>query len=282
MSDDISIPQAGAMPRMSFSHSYRTRRTGMDQTTKRLLIAAGVLGLLLVGGMSTWVVMGRRPATVPVIEADSRPLRVKPDNPGGMQIAGADEVVMGGNGRAGTDTMAPAAEAPAPQALRAQMKQPSAPGPDAASVAPAAGTGPAVVASAPAMPVPAGAGTAVSPLPDTPTRGAARMAAPTPAAPATTASATTALAASARAATGAMQVQLAAMGSEAAAQAEWQRLAKQMPDLLGTRHPVVLRAERDGKTIWRVRTGGFADVADATGFCGRVRAKGGACSIASF
>ena len=77
-------------------------------------------------------------------------------------------------------------------------------------------------------------------------------------------------------------VQLAAVSSEEAAQSEWQRLAKRMPDLLSDRRPVVQRSERDGRTIWRVRTGGFTDTADATAFCVRVRGKGGACSIASF
>ena len=77
-------------------------------------------------------------------------------------------------------------------------------------------------------------------------------------------------------------VQLAAVGSEQVAQSEWQRLAKRMPDLLNDRRPLVQRAEHDGHVVWRVRTGGFADIAEATGFCARVRSKGGACSIASF
>ena len=79
-----------------------------------------------------------------------------------------------------------------------------------------------------------------------------------------------------------MLVQLAALGSEQAAQTEWQRLAKRMPDLLQDRQPVVQRAEKDGNPIWRLRTGGFADIAEATGFCGKVRAKGADCSLASF
>ena len=60
-----------------------------------------------------------------------------------------------------------------------------------------------------------------------------------------------------------------------AAQSEWQRLAKRMPDLLGDRRPAISKVERDGRTVWRLRTGGFADIAQATAFCERVRAKGG-------
>ena len=77
-------------------------------------------------------------------------------------------------------------------------------------------------------------------------------------------------------------VQLAAMDNEQAAQTEWQRLVKRMPELLGDRRLVMQKAEKDGQPIWRVRTGGFPDIADATGFCQKVRAKGAACSIASF
>ncbi len=236
MPDDISIPFASG--RAPFTQSYSTRRSGLDAGAKRLMLAAVALGLILLAGMGVWALMSRRPASIPVIEADARPLRVKPDNPGGMQVAGADEQVMGGSGSGGADAMAPAAEAPAPQALRAQMGQPGTPEP----------------------------GPAASSLPDTPAvpaRAPARPAAP------------------ARAAGGTL-VQLAAVDNEHAAQAEWQRLAKRMPDLLGGRRAVVQRAERDGHTVWRVRTGGFADIAEATGFCTRVRAKGAACSLASF
>ena len=77
-------------------------------------------------------------------------------------------------------------------------------------------------------------------------------------------------------------VQLAAVDTEQAAKTEWQRLAKKIPDLLGRREPVVQKAERDGKTVWRIRLGGFADTAEATSFCSKVRAKGGACSLATF
>lgn len=256
MPDDIRIPSLAPDARAPVSTRYRAQQTGNSLGGRAGVMAAVALGGVVVLGLGGWAVMGRRATVVPVIEADSRPIRVKPENPGGMQVVGADEQVSGGSA-GGAERLAPATETPAPQALRAQMQQGA---PAAVAAAPAA----AAVPEAPAV---AAGG---SPLPDTPVRPqvAARAAAPAvPTKPA---------------AGGATMVQLAALDSEAAAQGEWQRLGKRMPELLGDRRPVVQRAERDGKAVWRVRTGGFADVAEATGFCTKVRAKGGSCTIASF
>jgi Flp pilus assembly protein TadD len=78
---------------------------------------------------------------------------------------------------------------------------------------------------------------------------------------------------------GRMQVQFAAVPTQTAAQAEWQRLQVKMPELLSGRQPVFTQVERNGATFWRVRTGGFADSAEATAFCRKVQAAAGACSI---
>lgn len=228
----------------------------MDRGTRYLLLTAAGLGGLLLAGMAGWALVGGRHGPVPVIEADGRPLRVKPDHAGGVQVVGAEDQVRGGQGAA-TQGMAPAAEAPAPQALRAQM-QPAAPAP--AVVPNQSGPGPAPPGSAaPVEAAPPSASATAAPQ-----RSAVPLA--RPAAPPA----------------GGTLVQLAAVDTEQAAQTEWQRLAKRMPELLGDRRPVMQRVDREGRTVWRIRTGGFADIADATGFCARVRSKGAACSIASF
>jgi hypothetical protein len=75
-------------------------------------------------------------------------------------------------------------------------------------------------------------------------------------------------------------VQLAALDSEASAHVEWDRLSRRMPDLLNGRQPLFSRADRDGHVFWRVRTAGFADLAEARGFCVHVRAAaGGGCTV---
>lgn len=214
----------------------------MDRGTRYLLFVAVGLGGLLLAGVASWALIGGHNAIIPVIEADSRPIRIKPENAGGLQVVGADDQVMGGRGSS-THSMAPVAEVPAAQALRAQLPpQPASPQPAAAE--PVDSPAPLTVAQPPAVQA-----QAAHPLP-LPTTGTL--------------------------------VQLAAVASEDAAQSEWQRLAKRMPDLLSDRRPIVQRSDRDGRAFWRVRTGGFADTADATAFCARVRMKGGACSIASF
>lgn len=258
MPDDLQIPpSAGGY---GYRASYRVPSGGMDGMTRKLLIAAVGLGGVLLAGMGGWALLGHHSGPVPVIEADTRPLRVKPDNAGGMQVAGADEQVMGEQSR-GVQGMAPRAEAPAPQALRAQQQLPDAP----AAAVPAPAPSPSAVASP-----------GVSPLPDTPRPPVrAGAAAAKPAVPA-------AAPAVAPPTVGVTLVQLAAVDTEQGAQAEWQRLAKRMPDALGDRRLVLQRAERDGKAVWRVRTGGFSDVADATTFCSRLRAKGASCTIAAF
>jgi hypothetical protein len=244
MSDDVSVPQGG---------TYRIpRRRGMDPATRRLAIIASGLGgtLLLVVGL--WSVRGHHaPSVVPTIQADPRPLRVKPENAGGMQIAGQNEEILSGDAGPQEGKLAPPAEAPAPQALRAP------PEPQRPAVA---------AAPIPAPPAPPQAAVQPAPAPaPVPPQAAEKRTAPT--------TVTTGKGA---------QVQLGALETEDGARAEWQRLAHKMPELLAGHSPAVLKAERDGHALWRLRTGGFADIAQATAFCERVRAKGAGCTIASF
>jgi hypothetical protein len=246
VSDDLDIP----------SPTYRVprHRQGMDPGTRRLAIIAGGLGgalVLLVGG---WSLLGHRSAGVPVIEADSSPLRVKPDNPGGLSVAGSNDEILSGDADGKAGKLAPGSEAPAPQDIKPPPVAAAAPPP----AAPAAMAPPPVVAAAPIAPPATSA--AKPPAP------AHAVAADHPGHPAG----------------GKTLVQLAALTSEDAAKSEWERLAKRMPDLLGKRQPAVSKIDRDGKTWYRLRTGGFSDIAQATAFCEQVRAKGNGCSIAAF
>lgn len=238
MSDDISIPPPGYYnPR----HRAAERETGTYRTAG---IALAILAIAGLGAIAASFVHFRS-GPVPVIEADNRPIRVKPENPGGMQIAGANNDILSGGNDTNDSKLAPAPEAPNPRALHAEAPAPL-PAPASAAVAPPV----AVAASVPPKPKPVVAAPALAPIHP--------------------------------AAHGKAGIQLAALDSEAAARAEWQSLQKRLPGVLAGHEPSISKTERAGKTYWRLRTTGFGDIAQAKAVCDKVRAKGSACSVADF
>jgi hypothetical protein len=72
-------------------------------------------------------------------------------------------------------------------------------------------------------------------------------------------------------------VQIGAPSSEAAANAEWDKRAKAVPELFSAAERLIQRADVNGKTVYRVRAGSFATGADADSFCNAFKAKGGQC-----
>jgi hypothetical protein len=271
VSDDLSIPNNAY--RGTRAGRYGTGqgriRPGMDPDTRRLVLFAGGLGAVLAVLIGVSSLMHRGGTETPVVAADTRPLRVKPENPGGMKIDGAENDVFSGGSDTANAKLSAAAENPDTKSLRTAEASPT----------PAPVIRPAVTASAPPAAKPPAPATHLA------------VSAPVPAAKPASAVASaaksekpSATAAESHAATAPHQatVQLAALTSEEAARNEWQMLSKRMPDLLNGRQPVYSRTERDGRTLWRVRTTGFADVAQARTFCERVRSKGAGCSVADF
>lgn len=255
MSDDLSIPNPGyrAARVGRYGAGQRVKTGGMDPDMRRMAMFAGGIGTVLVLLIGASALTGRHSGETPVVTADTRPIRVKPENPGGMKIDGAENDVFSAGADTGNARLAPAAETPDTKAWRSASAAPAAvDAPPPAVLAPPAAT----PQKAAALPVAAKPPVAVPP----PTK------LPVAAAPPAT---------SGHAAT----VQLAALASEEAAKGEWQTLSKRMPDLLGGHQPSYSRTERDGHTFWRLRTSGFSDAAQARGFCEKVRAKGGACSV---
>jgi hypothetical protein len=286
MHDELDIP----MPASGANFRVSRRRPGMDPNTKRLLLTACAIGGTLVVLVGAWSLTGHRSGGLPVVEAASGPLRVKPADPGGMTFAGKDASILSGKPD-GEAVLAPPPEAPALQALREQAaaeeaaraaaatklaaaQQPPPPKPAPAAVAQA--TPPAVAPHAPP------AETVAMRLPPVP-----RVPPAAPPRPAE-ARATEARPAEARrteprpAAHGGTLVQLAALQSEAAAMAEWHRLERRMPGLLNGKSPSVMKVEHDGRVFYRLRTGGFSGNSQAGQFCSQIKAKGGGCTIASF
>jgi hypothetical protein len=76
---------------------------------------------------------------------------------------------------------------------------------------------------------------------------------------------------------GARVVQLGAFDTTAQAELEWQRLTAAHADLLSGRSRTVEQAVTNGRTFYRLRAGGFADLADARRFCVALVTNGAAC-----
>ncbi len=230
--------------------SYRPEApAGMDADVRRMaLVAIGLGGVLAVVigivSLSHHVHHG-----VPVIEAVAGPVRVKPLDPGGMKVAGAEEAASG------VEALGPTSEKPAIRALRAKTRQ--------------AGLHEAATHAAPVHAVVAEQRPVSSP-------------AIVPAPPVQKASATQALPVAPMAAPRGTTVQLAAFDTQQAAEQDWGKMAEKIPGLFDGHRPEVERAKLAGRAVYRLRTGGFATIAAATEFCGKVRARGGDCSIAAF
>ena len=112
MSDDISIPEPGyRMP--------RHRDAGWSDGTIRLATIAVGIVVGLGGAYAGLSYFHRHSGPVPVIQADDRPIRVKPENPGGMQIAGAGTEALAEAGDPKLTRLAAAPETPDVKPLQA-------------------------------------------------------------------------------------------------------------------------------------------------------------------
>ncbi|MBB2198340.1 SPOR domain-containing protein [Gluconacetobacter sp. 1c LMG 22058] len=268
---------------------------GADPTTRRLAYGAAGLGGLLVLGIGGWALLGHQQTGIPVLGPPPGPVRVRPVDPGGMQVLGA-EAPSGDDGAVAR--LAPGPEQPRPDRLAQQYGQP--PATDAAPATATASTPVATPPAAASVPAPASApvseaplaSPAASPAPAAavpgsgaalPPPSASLPAKPAASAPvATSAAPAVAPAAPAPVAGGRYGVQLAALDSQQAAEKEWARLTQHYPELFGSHTPVIERTERNGAVFFRLRTRGFASIAQATSFCEHVRLNGLACTLAGF
>jgi len=264
--------------------SYRVRPPEDGLSWRLLAIAGGVAALLALGGAAWWGASrlglgGAR--TVPVIEPDPRPVKVRPQDPGGLRVAYQDEFIFDRDARERARPpegaqLAPEPERPALDRLRAQIAPPPA---VMAPVAPPPVAAPVQIA--PTAAEPGLASTQAGPVPGTAVANSAADA--PPAAPAEPPAAPSAAAVTSFAPVpqGRIQVQLGALPSEELARAEWERLSRRMPELLAAFRPQILRFDRGEGVppMWRLRIGGFADAATARSFCEQARDRGAACAV---
>lgn len=227
--------------------SYRVHRESSRIPWRMLGAAGGILALIAAGFAAWWAIGKIGTRTVPVIEADARPFKVRPTDPGGLRVPNQSELVLQRPdqrqqtpAQAGRPAaVAPAAETPNIDGLRAAVQPP-----------------PVVTPTPTPTPQPRQAQPAQPPAPTT----------ATPAQPARPP------------VTGRVQVQLGAVASEEAARGEWERLTRRMPELFGGRQPIIARLDREGQApLFRLRTSGLPDQEAAAQFCEQVRGRGGAC-----
>ncbi|HKK35885.1 MAG TPA: SPOR domain-containing protein [Paracoccaceae bacterium] len=259
-----------------------------------LATAAGAaVALALLAGLAGWAngLMTRDPGEIPFLRAEDGPMKIAPEDPGGLELEDADRAVtrMMRRGEADAPALAPPAEAPAAEDLPLpRLADEAAAGPPEAEVAPAprevepesgAETSPIDAAVAEALraaeaDAPTVAGTAQAPAatPLAPKRPAAE-----PAAPRTeTAAAAPPIALGA----GDVAVQLGAFNTEAIAEAQWRRHLDRNEDLLGRLAHAVTTVRSGGRTLWRLRAGPMPSIARAQELCAALEARGDACIVA--
>ena len=190
-------------------------------------------------------------ADVPLIRADERPTKVKPEHPGGMEVPDRDKLIYTQK-RAAVEHLLPPPEKPLPR--------PTAPSAAAPHDAP----------QPPLVPAGPGAG---NPAPQAqPQQPAGKP--PAKAEPAAAAAAKPPTAQK----TGGTRIQLASVRSEEAARQEWDRIRRANPDLLGSISATPVRADLGEKGVfYRLQT---APIADAERVCGELKRRNVGCIIA--
>jgi hypothetical protein len=226
-----------------------------------MIIAGSVLAAGAVIAALVWGFSRGSSRNAPLIEADARPIKIRPDNPGGLRVPNQDELIFDRNRGArpaAQGGLAPEAEGPRVDQLRAQLAERAAQ--EAARNAPPPSPAPAQPA-APATPsAPATASALNAPSMPAPVPATAERFAPV--------------------ANGRAQVQLGSLPSEAAARGEWDRLQKRVPEFLGNRRVSLAPFDREGQTtLYRIRTGGFSDAATARAFCEEMKTKSIPCMV---
>jgi cell division septation protein DedD len=83
----------------------------------------------------------------------------------------------------------------------------------------------------------------------------------------------------ARPVAGGYSVQFASLSTRSAAEREAARIKRLHPGLLGNKEFVILAAEVNGATVYRVRLTGFKSAAEASGFCSNAKSDGLDCYV---
>jgi hypothetical protein len=244
------------------------------------------------------------PAAVPVVRADPRPMKLRPETPGGIEVPFQNTQIYDRVGQQSAGAAAPTGRPGAPAAANrpverllpgpeAPLPRPTPPPAPVASIPATPDVAPppnAVVvvapppppASVPARPVPAPVPLATPPPPPQPVAPPPPVAAAPPPAPPQAAQARPAAPAptAATVSTGGARIQLASVRAEAEAQREWARLLRQHGDVLGGLAPSYTSADLGERGVYiRLQAGPFPIPEAARAACETLRARGVGCNV---
>lgn len=232
-------------------------------------MSLGILaGVVVFGGWWAYKAFTAASATeeakAPIVHALPDPIKVRPDNPGGLEVPNQDKLIYERLGEkdapASVERLLPQPEQPLP---RPQAPPPVlvSPPPTPMAVPPPDSSKPMALSPPAPPPIPAQEPPRVE-------------AAPPPAKPAP------APAPSKSASGKGVQVQLGAVRSEAEAQKEWNRLRAKHAEQLGKLELTVEKADLGAKGIfYRLRAGPVADEAAAAQMCAQLTQQKVACLV---
>ena len=252
---------------------------GRDQAGGRgrtIGLVVGVVAGAVIAGVAAWTVFGPGSATeggrTPLIVAEPEPYKVKPKDPGGLQVENQDMLVY--------DRVGGASSAPGAENILPPPETPKAPEPAPVVIAPP--SAPVAVVETPAKPdpLPEVAETAleIEPAPvavKAPEPAPAPVAAPTvPKEPEKT------LESMVAALSGDYLIQIAALRSEEAAEGEWKRVSTRYANLLGAYSQKIVRADLGERGIfYRLRAGPLKDRSAAEELCESLAAENVGCLV---
>jgi cell division septation protein DedD len=262
--------------------SRQARAGSRLRTTVTLVAAVVAVGGIVAAG---WHFMGGRKVAgpgIPVIKADERPIKIRPDDRGGMQVPNQDKLIYErleqGEGDAKVERLLPAPEKPQVPAKMAAAPEPIRPGPSPEVLRsmppPPSAQAPVKIPEsvvAKAAPAPAPAPTPAKPPEPVVTK---------PPPPVVSSAPPPAPAVTKIPASGEYLIQLGALRSAPDAEKEWTRIQKSNGDLLGSLKSDVVRVELGEKGIfWRLRAGPLSESA-ARQLCIDLKSRNQGCIVA--
>ena len=266
---------------------FEEPRSGMSARSKVFASGAMLIGVIALGAVSWYAFQqGLRSGTerdAPVIHAESKPIKRKPSEPGGLNVPHQDKLVF--NRLAPGQVQEPAERLLPPPEEPAKRPQPAPPEPAITQVEPETPAPQALSPPSEQMLPPAAAlVTTVEVLPSPPSQpSAASLEAPAEtqqaALPPAPALESTSAAAAASATVGEWKIQISAVSSQAAVQSEWRRIQSRHTDLLGRLNLNVQPATLPQGTFYRIQAGPFVNRDAASALCARLKGQKQDCLV---